>query len=96
LYYSDSDPRLNVAPGTIWVPPEADEETVLHELGHRYYHFHNNDLSEEAAERYRKTYSPFHREPAHLDGEEHTMRNILIAGVAAVSIAILIRSKKSH
>jgi len=57
LYYSEEDPMLNVKPGTIWIPPESDDQTALHELGHRYYHFHAGDLSEESAEFYRHKYS---------------------------------------
>ncbi len=48
LYYHDTR--------TIVVPPEADESTLLHELGHRYGDFHYQDLSEEFAERFRVGY----------------------------------------
>ncbi len=93
LYYPDADPAAQVEPGTIWVPSDADEETTLHELGHRVGHFYKNDLSEEFAERYRKGYRKIARAPAQLSQpEDHTARNVLIAaGLIAVSIAVLTR-----
>ncbi len=45
LYYHDTR--------TIVVPPDADESTLLHELGHRYGDYHYQDLSEEFAECFR-------------------------------------------
>lgn len=38
------------------IPPDAAEATVLHELGHRYCHYYYDDLSEESAESFRKTF----------------------------------------
>ena len=38
---------------TIVVPSDGTEATVLHELGHRYGHYYNGDLSETAAEKFR-------------------------------------------
>ena len=40
----------------VQVPPDASEAVLLHELGHRYGHFHYQDLSERFAEQYRKRY----------------------------------------
>ncbi len=40
----------------VQVPPDASEAVLLHELGHRYGHFHFQDLSERFAEQYRKRY----------------------------------------
>jgi hypothetical protein len=92
LYYPDPDHTLKVQPGTIWVPPESDEETSLHELGHRYGHYYYGDLSEEFAENFRKAHSPAGYSP----DEDHTLRNIGIAiGVIAVSIIALSASRKS-
>lgn len=48
LYYPDSE--------VIVIPPDGLESTMLHELGHRFNHFYYNDLSEEAAEVFRKRY----------------------------------------
>jgi hypothetical protein len=100
LYYPDADPLTRVAPGTIWVPPDANEETVLHELGHRFGHYHNDNLSEGFAEQFRieRHFQPISRKPSMLVTEDHTTRNILIAvGVIAVSITALsqLRRKKS-
>ena len=89
LYYPDPDHAVQVEPGTIWIPPNADEETVLHELGHRRGHFYHNDLSEKTAEAYRLSHPP--RLPARLEAvpENNTVRNLLIAaGLIAVSIAV--------
>jgi hypothetical protein len=80
LYYSESDINLGILPGTIVVPPEADEQTVLHELGHRYGHYYTGDLSEEFAESYRNGY---HR-PVRMEATppDHTIRNIaIVAGL---------------
>ena len=99
LYYPDPDKALNVASGTIWVPPDADEETVLHELGHRYYDYYARDLSEAKAESYRLAHPPrlvVRRAPARLE-EDHTVRNVLIAiGVVAVSIIALNKIKSKN
>ncbi len=48
LYYPDSE--------LIVIPPNGMESTLLHELGHRYYHYYYNDLSEPSAENFRKKY----------------------------------------
>ena len=40
---------------TIVLPTWADETTLLHELGHRYSHFWYHDISERAAEDWRKS-----------------------------------------
>ena len=45
LYYAD-DQRM-------WVPPDCNEATVLHELGHRIGHCQGNDISEPFAEAFR-------------------------------------------
>ena len=55
LYYSEADHALGIPPETMVIPPDCDEDTVLHELGHRKYHYLNNDLSEQSAEEYRQT-----------------------------------------
>ena len=39
--------------GTIVLPPDATEGVLLHELGHRFGHFHFEDLSEKYAESFR-------------------------------------------
>ncbi len=46
LYYPDEQ--------RMWVPPESSEATILHELGHRHGHWHQNDISEPYAEVYRR------------------------------------------
>lgn len=43
---------------TIIIPPDAQEATLLHELGHRHGHYYYNDLSEAYAEYFRKIYQP--------------------------------------
>lgn len=48
-------------PSTIILPPDADEETLKHELGHRHGHFYYNDIGEPYAENYRKR---LNKEPA--------------------------------
>lgn len=45
-----------VPSGTILIPPEAEEGTLFHELGHRYGDYYLHDLSEGFAEQYRKRY----------------------------------------
>ena len=104
LYYADSDATYDVEPGTIWLPPDADEETQLHELGHRFGHYHWNDLSEGFAEQYRRSRgndvvprSPGSSVPSRLEipEEDHTGRNVAIAiGVIAVSIVALSTIKR--
>lgn len=42
--------------GTIIIPPDSYDSVLLHELGHRYGHYHHNNLSEQFAETYRKRY----------------------------------------
>lgn len=50
-------PELGLIPeGTIIVPPQAEEGTLFHELGHRHGDYYFNDLSEGYAEQYRKRY----------------------------------------
>lgn len=44
------------ASGTIIVPPDGYPSVLLHELGHRYGHFHFGNLSEQYAESFRKKY----------------------------------------
>jgi len=63
LYYPDGDPSLGIPIGTIWIPPDADDETVLHELGHRYGHYQYDDLSEPFAEKFRNKYRNIHVTP---------------------------------
>ena len=61
LFLIQPIPRTNGCPrglyfhdtSTIVLPPEADESTLLHEVGHRYGDFHYGDLSEEFAEKFR-------------------------------------------
>lgn len=48
LYYPDT--------ATVILPPDATEGALLHELGHRHAHYHYDDLSERAAENFRKRY----------------------------------------
>jgi hypothetical protein len=48
LYFHDT--------GLIWIPPEADESTLLHEVGHRYGDYYYHDLSEGFAEYFRMWY----------------------------------------
>ena len=48
LYYPDS--------ATVVIPPDGLESVLLHELGHRFGHYHYNDLSETFAEDYRRHY----------------------------------------
>jgi len=45
-----------VSEGTIILPPDATQGALLHELGHRHAHYHYDDLSERAAENFRKRY----------------------------------------
>ena len=45
-------PRENL----IAISPTAEERVVLHELGHRHSDFYYHDLSEKAAESFRKVY----------------------------------------
>ena len=95
LYYPDPDWRIKVNPGTIWVPPESDEETMLHELGHRYGHYYYNDLSESFAEKYRLAHTPAQRGPAYLEAEDdHTLRNIGIIALSAGVLWTLLRARK--
>lgn len=42
--------------GTIVIPPDGHESTLLHELGHRYGDYYRGDLSEQFAEYFRKKY----------------------------------------
>ncbi len=58
LYYPDGDPALDVPPNCLWVPPDSDDDTVLHELGHRFGHYYYDDLTEPFAEKYRYKYKP--------------------------------------
>jgi len=53
LYYPDADRALGIEGGTTIFPPDCDEDTVLHEFGHRKGHVLTGDLSEQAAEQYR-------------------------------------------
>lgn len=48
LYYPDS--------ATVVIPPDGFESVLLHELGHRYGHYHYDNLSEVFAEDYRRHY----------------------------------------
>lgn len=48
LYYPDTS--------LIIIPPDGLESTMLHELGHRFNHYYYDDLSEPAAEDFRKKY----------------------------------------
>lgn len=41
-------------PSTIILPPDGDEGTLLHELGHRHGHYYYNNLTETYAENYRR------------------------------------------
>jgi len=45
-----------VSEGTVILPPDATQGAALHELGHRHAHYHYDDLSERAAENFRKRY----------------------------------------
>ncbi|MDD5700423.1 MAG: hypothetical protein PHU23_00110 [Dehalococcoidales bacterium] len=56
LYYSDpgQDKFGYIPPSTIHLPPNADYQTLLHELGHRVGDYYYGDLSEQFAESYRK------------------------------------------
>lgn len=58
LYYPEKAHDLwgYIPPSTIHLPPDGSEETLKHELGHRYGHYYYNDLSEEYAERWRKAH----------------------------------------
>lgn len=60
LYFPDDEyvPEMGqtIPSGTIVMPVEAEEGTLFHELGHRYGHYHYNDLSEAFAEDYRMKY----------------------------------------
>jgi len=42
--------------GTIIIPLEGSEDTLLHELGHRHGHYYYDDLSERYAENFRQIY----------------------------------------
>jgi hypothetical protein len=42
--------------GTIVIPPDGYESVFIHELGHRYGHYHYDDLSEKFAESFRRRY----------------------------------------
>ena len=44
--------------GLIVMPPDGKDEVLVHELGHRYGHYHYNDLSEQFAERFRTSQIP--------------------------------------
>ncbi len=48
LYYPDEE--------VIVIPPDGLESTLLHELGHRYSDYYYGDISEPAAENFRKHY----------------------------------------
>lgn len=48
----------------IVISPKADEKVVLHEMGHRHADFYYSDLSERAAESFRKVYQGNHN-PSH-------------------------------
>jgi len=65
LYFPDAEwsPYVqDVVPGgTIVIPPNATEATLLHELGHRHGHYYYNDLSEAYAEYFRRIYQPTER-----------------------------------
>ncbi len=61
LYFPEGErphtPFGPLPPSTIILPPDANVDTLLHELGHRYGDYHYNDISEEFAENYRKHHS---------------------------------------
>lgn len=96
LYYPDPDQALKVRAGTIWVPPDADEETVLHELGHRYGDYYSGDLSETFAEQYRISYSPVRRSPVRQEAEDHTMRNVIIGTIITTLLIRIWKDRKKH
>ena len=88
LYYPDAYKGYNVEPGTIWIPPESDEETALHELGHRFGHYYDNDLSESLAEKFRLNRGAIVAKLEALEPESDSSTAVMVAGVIAVSIAI--------
>ncbi|GAI91891.1 unnamed protein product, partial [marine sediment metagenome] len=45
-----------ISGGTIILPPDAQEFTLLHEIGHRYGHYYHNDLSEGFANDFARKY----------------------------------------
>jgi hypothetical protein len=51
LYYPDT--------GTIVIPPDGYESVLLHELGHRFGHYHYDDLSEKFAEQFREDHQGY-------------------------------------
>ena len=53
LYYPDCPDNPSLS--RLWVPPDADDETVKHEIGHRIGHYYYNNVSEPFAESYRKS-----------------------------------------
>ena len=91
LYYPDADPQYRVQPGTIWIPPDSDEDTILHELGHRYGHFYANNLSESFAEKYRINKGFVDREPLKLEDESPSPLKIavIVTGVIVGSIVAI-------
>ena len=62
LYFPEGEEPQNqygyLPPSTIILPPDADLETLRHELGHRHGHYYYGDISEEYAENYRKAHGP--------------------------------------
>lgn len=58
LYFPEGEIRGQpfgyLPPSTIILPADASEDTLLHELGHRYGDFYYSNLSEEFAENFRK------------------------------------------
>jgi hypothetical protein len=60
LYFPEGEEPYNqygyLPPSTIILPPDADFETLRHELGHRHGHYYYGDISEEYAENYRKAH----------------------------------------
>lgn len=66
LYYpGENDQR-------IIIPPDCDESTLLHELGHRHGAYYYGDLSEEYAENFRKTLEAGVTSPIALTRMPHT------------------------
>lgn len=60
LYFPEGEiaglPFGYLPPSTIILPVDATEDTLLHELGHRYGDFYYNDLSEQFAENWHKSH----------------------------------------
>jgi len=93
LYYPDEQ--------FIVVPPGSNEQTILHELGHRYGHYYQQNLTEKFAEQYRLSHqkNPVTRSPVAFAGaySETTVIHPNTSSYGqAVDVAVTIKNTFSY